>query len=292
MSAKIPNVSQLSSRIIRVLGMNPGPMTLQGTNTYILGTGNRRLLLDTGEPDKLDYIENLKQVLSKESISLEHIVLSHWHGDHVGGLKDIYNHINPDCTNIWKFKASPEDEAQTSDFLPENKTLKTLTDGQLLEVEGATLRVIHTPGHTSDHVVLQLQEENAVFSGDTILGEGTTVFADLTAYMKSLRRIRDLNPDVIYPAHGPVLKEPIDTIDFYIRHREEREKMILDILEKQSGHPLLTEDIVRFMYSDNLVFVFEAAKYVTRKHLDKLQVDGKVVRGDDKKWSIKPVSKL
>uniref|UniRef100_A0A8D9A1M4 Beta-lactamase-like protein 2 n=1 Tax=Cacopsylla melanoneura TaxID=428564 RepID=A0A8D9A1M4_9HEMI len=142
MSAKIPSVSQLSSRIIRVLGMNPGPMTLQGTNSYILGTGKKRLLLDTGEPDHLEYVNNLKQVLSKESISLEHIVLSHWHRDHVGGLQDIYKHINPDDATIWKHKGT-DPESQSTDFMPENKTLQTLSDGQVLTVEGATLRCVY-----------------------------------------------------------------------------------------------------------------------------------------------------
>ncbi|XP_026683122.1 endoribonuclease LACTB2 [Diaphorina citri] len=292
MSAKIPNVSQLSSRVIRVLGMNPGPMTLQGTNTYILGTGSRRLLLDTGEPDHMEYIENLKQVLNKESISLEHIVLSHWHNDHVGGLKDIFEHINPDSATIWKFKGTEKDEAQATDFVPENKTVQTLTDGQLLKVEGATLRVIHTPGHTTDHIVLKLEEENVVFSGDTILGEGTTVFSDLISYIESLRRIRSLKPDIIYPAHGPVVEEPIKTIDYYIKHREEREQSILKILEQFKGEPKSVEDIVRQMYSDNMKYVFQAAVYVTRKHLDKLLTEGKAIRDEDKNWSIKSVSKL
>ena len=96
-------------------------------------------------------------------------------------------------------------------------------DGQVFETDGATLKAFHTPGHTSDSIVLHflvmlflcflvimksccLQEENAIFSGDTILGEGTTVFEDYVNYMQSLQKILELKPKVIYPGHGPVVR--------------------------------------------------------------------------------------
>ena len=96
-------------------------------------------------------------------------------------------------------------------------------DGQVFETDGATLKAFHTPGHTSDSIVLHflvmlflcflaitksccLQEENAIFSGDTILGEGTTVFEDYVNYMQSLQKILELKPKVIYPGHGPVIR--------------------------------------------------------------------------------------
>jgi len=98
------------------------------------------------------------------------------------------------------------------------------TDGQLFETEGATLKAIHTPGHTTDSIILHLQEENALFSGDTILGEGSTVFEDYVDYMQSLQKILELKPAVIYPGHGPVIRVSNTTFlqCFTIFHKYDR----------------------------------------------------------------------
>ncbi|XP_039281162.1 endoribonuclease LACTB2 isoform X2 [Nilaparvata lugens] len=197
MTTVLPAISKLTTRVIRVLGSNPGPMTLQGTNSYIVGTGDRRILIDTSEPQIPEYSDTLKGVLTNEKVQLEHIILTHWHHDHVGAVPEVLAKINPEC-KVWKFPRS--DTEEKVDFRP-------LENGQVFRVEGATLSVIHTPGHTSDHVVLALKEENAVFSGDCILGEGTTVFEDLYEYMKSLQTIRSLQPSFIYPGHGPLVED-------------------------------------------------------------------------------------
>lgn len=272
MAATIPAVSRLSSRVIRVLCCNPGPMTLQGTNTYIIGTGRRRILLDAGEPDDLRYIKRLDGVLKEENIDLEHIVVTHWHHDHIGGVHNVVNRMNNGC-KVWKFKSLDPPDLP----LPDNIPLNYLKDGEEIGTEGATLRVFHTPGHTKDHIVLKLLEENALFSGDCILGEGTAVFEDLYDYMISLNRILELKPVCIYPGHGPVVEKPLPKIEYYINHRNKREEEILGVM-KEKGTVMSEMDLVKIIYTDTPENLHNAAASNVNHHLHKLLKEKKVLQ--------------
>lgn len=290
MATAIPKISQLSPRVLRVLGCNPGPMTLQGTNTYLIGNGQKRILIDTGNPGIPEYITNLKKVLDEKNISLQSILVTHWHGDHVGGVPEIFNTIKPDSScKIYKIpRKSKPDEPLGSDL-----KYTFINDKDVFHTEGATLQVVYTPGHTDDHFIVTLKEENAVFSGDCILGEGTTVFENLHSYMKSLQKILELKPDIIYPGHGPVIKNPLPHIEEYIAHRNKREAQIFDVMMKDPKMEFTALDLVKIIYKETPEHLHAAAAYNVGHHLEKLTEDGKAekVPGTDK-WKLKPQSSL
>ncbi|CAH1130260.1 unnamed protein product [Ceutorhynchus assimilis] len=269
MASVIPAVTKISSRVTRVLGCNPSLMTLQGTNTYIVGTGKRRILIDTGDSDVPQYINHLRSVLKYENIDLAHIFLTHWHHDHVGGLNDIMEDL-PEFTEnceVWKFPCKED-----------NNVYNAFKDNQEFSVEGATLRVLHTPGHTTDHVVLHLLEDNALFSGDCILGEGTAVFEDLFDYMESLRTILNAKPAVIYPGHGNIINNASEKIQFYLNHRLEREQQIMDILSNNCQRTFTGNDLVEMIYIGLPKQLFKAAECNVNHHLQKLLKEDKVVQ--------------
>lgn len=126
-------------------------LTESGTNTYLIGRGHRRILIDTGE-GKPTWAARLQSVLTEEKATVHQALLTHWHGDHVGGLSDLL----AICPRATVFKHQP-DAGQTG-----------IEDGQVFRIEGATLTACHTPGHTVDHMVFLLEEEGAMFTGDSM----------------------------------------------------------------------------------------------------------------------------
>lgn len=279
MLSVIPKVEQLSERVIRILGCNPSPMTLQGTNTYLVGNGKKRLLIDTGNPDIPEYVDNLKSVLDNFKTSIGGIILTHWHIDHIGGIADIEKNILlGKCVPLYKYPLEKE-------VLPPNgnSTYTYVKDKDVINTEGATLKVVYTPGHTTDHIVLHLLEENVIFSGDCVLGEGTAVFEDLYTYMKSLQVLHDMSPKNIFPGHGKVVENPVEKISFYISHRNERESQILSYLSTIYPKQVESMDIVKTLYKDVPEILHLQANKNVNNHLDKLCREGKV-SSNEGKW--------
>lgn len=285
--ATIPPVTKISPRLIRILGCNPSPMTLQGTNTYLIGSGKRRILLDTGDENVPEYIGHLKQVISDERILINDIIISHWHHDHIGGVDEVLDVIeNKDSCKVWKYRRSDAPEATLK-----NASILELKHGQKFNIEGATLEVIHTPGHTTDHIVLVLHEDNSLFSADCILGEGTTVFEDLYEYMKSLQIIQHAKPSVIYPGHGNIIDDPVERIAQYISHRNQREAQIMSVFEQQPSATFDEMDIVKQIYKETPEHLWKAAAYNVNHHLQKLLVEKKITQ-DGTRWKLKPQASL
>ncbi|KAL5274195.1 LACTB2 family protein [Megaselia abdita] len=271
---KIPLITRISKNVIRILGSNPSPMTLQGTNTYLIGSGSERILVDTGDENIPEYISSLRLVLNEEKARIRDILLTHWHHDHVGGVKDVLKINNNEECKVWKFPRY-SNEPQSCPEIPDHVKIHQLVNGQQFSVEGATMKVVHTPGHTSDHVCLLMNE--ILFSGDCILGEGTAVFEDLSEYVKSLELLLHLNSSTIYPAHGNIVLEAKQKIEFYLAHRKQREEDILKVFRMFPEKMFSAMDIVKEVYKETPENLWLAAAHNVTLVLKKLGNDKKIV---------------
>jgi glyoxylase-like metal-dependent hydrolase (beta-lactamase superfamily II) len=240
---------QVSPLIRRVVAKNPGPFTYLGTGTYIVGRGEVAVI-DPG-PDLAEHLDALMAALAGERVT--HILVTHHHSDHsplAGPLKEktgapIYGcAVNtPDADRSVITEAGHD-----LGFTPD---IDICGGGQVFEGPGWTLEAVATPGHTSNHICFALKEENALFSGDHIMGWSTTVVSppdgDMTAYMESLEKVKARGFDVLWPTHGPPVREVTPFIEAYIAHRRAREAQVLQALGQ--GHTRI-KDMVPALYAE------------------------------------------
>lgn len=265
----LPDVDVWSERVTVALGQNPGVFTGPGTNTYLVGTGRERILLDTGSGLPA-YLPVLDEALARAGCRIQEIVLTHGHPDHIGGAADVIGRHGP--LRVSKRPFAGFDERHPVE-------VATLGDGDVVRTEGATLRAVHTPGHAVDHLCFVLEEEGSLFSGDNVLGVGTTVIpaegGDLLDYMRSLERLLEEAPTAIYPAHGPRIDDGVAKIREYIAHRNQREEQILAALaEGRDSIP----DIVSLVYAAYPEPLQIAARSSVCAHLLKLEREDRVAR--------------
>ena len=269
----MPELDVWSERVVVALGQNPGIFTGPGTNTYLVGTGRKRILIDTGQGVDA-YVGVLERAVQRAGCDgLQEIVLTHGHPDHGGGLEQVQRRFGP----LRVSKLPGPDDVRA------NLDCEAIADGDVVRTEGATLRAIHTPGHAVDHLCFALEEEGALFSGDNVLGVGTTVIpshgGDLLDYMDSLARMLALAPRRIYPAHGPLIADGPAKLREYIAHRGAREAQILAALAAGDAD---TRTIVKRVYTDVPEALHAAAAHSVAAHLRKLEREGRVRRCDDR----------
>ncbi|KAI8089518.1 beta-lactamase-like protein [Halteromyces radiatus] len=261
----LPDFEQLSDRVWRVMGLNPSSFCLQGTNTYLIGLGNRKILIDTGEGE-LGYLPLLRQSLKTISPDafISDILISHCHHDHFGGLSDILQSdlndpILPIRVHKYPLSLDSHDHHFHMDGFPKDAPLEDLHDHQIFHLDNdnktTTLHVIHTPGHTDDHCCFWLEEENAIFTADCVLGHGSVVFNNLSAYMSSLQKLETLAPTRLYPGHGVVVEDGVNRIRQYQRQRLERESQIIQLMRSEKpahGGHWTALDITESLYGSEM----------------------------------------
>jgi glyoxylase-like metal-dependent hydrolase (beta-lactamase superfamily II) len=242
--------------IIRdILAPNPGPFTLSGTRTYLLGDAT---VLDPG-PAIESHIEAIRQAMPR----LRTILITHRHADHAPAAIPLKRLTGARVV-------APAGVLDETDVI--------LRGGETVE----DLEVIATPGHTQEHVCF-LTRDRDLFTGDTILGAGTTAIfppdGNMGQYLRSLQTLRARNPNRIYPAHGPTRDDAVALIDAYIAHRLQREHQIVDALTA-GAHTI--PEIRRRIYTELDPRLEKAAEVQIEAHLIKLQEEGRAdARGSE-----------
>ena len=239
-----------------------------------------RLIIDTGQGIP-EWAALISSTLSTFDTALSHVLLTHWHGDHTGAVPDLLR-LYPDLSkSIYKHTPS--------------RTQQPIANGQVFTVEGATVRAVHTPGHSHDHMCFILEEENAMFTGDNVLGHGTAAVEKLSIWMDSLRIMQSHNCAIGYPAHGSVIRNLPLKIENELASKTRREMQVLEALTKikksmgRGKDRITVEQLVTVMHGDKLDDQVRqmAIQPFMEEVLRKLAEDGKVafeVRDGEKKW--------
>lgn len=225
--------------IYRVVADNPGPMTLTGTNTYLVGS-DPCWVIDPG-PEDPGHVERVR-ALAGDRGGIGGVLLTHSHSDHSGAIEAL--------------GIEPTDPVDGESF--------------------GGLFAVATPGHSTDHHIY-LTDHGACLAGDLVLGFGSSFVppdgGSLAAYMESLRRLRNLSPSLICPGHGPWITDPGAKVAEYIEHRESRERGLLEAISEGERSRMVLLDRV---WSDVPEQLRPAAAIVMEAHLQKLEAEGAI----------------
>ncbi|MGY1747601.1 MBL fold metallo-hydrolase [Blastococcus sp. SYSU D00695] len=262
--------AELEPLVTRVLAPNPSGLTLDGTNTYVVGEpgSGQAVLVDPG-PDDAAHLAAVEEALAARDARCVAVLVTHHHGDHA------------DAAQPWGARFGAQVAA--ADARVAGPGGRVLEPGERLRLAGTAVEVVGTPGHCADHLAFRV-ESGAVLVGDHVLGRGTSVIAhpegDVVAYLESLRRVHDLGPSALYCGHGPELTEdPRAVLDYYLAHRAFREAQVLAAVDAGARS---VDDLVATIYAAVPREVWPAARLSTRSMLGKLAAEGRLeVAGDE-----------
>lgn len=253
----------VTERATMLLAGNSGPMTLEGTNTWVLrepgSTGV--VVLDPGPLDER-HLNAVLDAAERDGGRVSLVLFSHWHPDHTESIDRFVEMTGAPARALDRMWCREAD---------------VLQHGETLEVDGLELEIIATPGHTEDSMCVLLPQEGSLLTADTVLGRGTTVIAHpdgaLGSYLDSLHTIRRLSEvgavKRLLPGHGPVVDRPIEQLNAYLTHREERLNQVRAALEE--GH-VSVDQVVDHVYSGIAADLRFAAEMSVRAQLDYLRV--------------------
>ena len=254
-----------------ILGRNPGPMTGPGTNSYLIGLA-RLSLVDPGPIDEAQFDSFMEAIGNRK---LEYLLLTHTHGDHSPGAARLHKATGATLVGM----AAPDAPGQDQSFKPEQQW----QHGDELDCGEYSIRLIHTPGHVSNHICYLLLEEELLFTGDHVLQGTTSVIlppdGDMGSYLDSLGHLQTLQLRFLAPGHGGVMDQPHTEIANLIAHRLKREAKILAGLKELGACGL--DELVLTVYDDVAEHLIPWAKRTMLAHLVKLQRDEKVSESQD-----------
>ncbi len=243
--------------VTRVVAPNPGPYTGPGTNTWIIDAGPVVAVIDPG-PDDEAHLEALNRRLLGRTVGV--VLVTHSHADH---LPLAERFAAPHRASVRRY---PE-----------------LADTDVVRVGNTNITALYTPGHSADHLCFLIADARMIFTGDLILGQGSSMVTypegDVAAYLRSLERLAALKPSILFPGHWDPVKDAIAKIDEYRRHRLAREAQVLAAV--RLAPPSTAAELTRRVYGELDERLMLAAEMTMKAHLHKLVDDGLVrISGD------------
>ena len=263
---------RLSALVRRVTARNPGTMTGPGTNSYLVGAGDEWAVIDPGPADD----RHLRALLDAAPRPVRYILVTHTHQDHSPGALPLQTATGA----LLLGRTTSHRHWQDPTFTPDRELRH---DDLLTIAPGVTLRVVHTPGHASNHLCFLLEEERMLFTGDHIIQGSTVVIdppdGDMAAYIASLQSVLREPLDCLAPGHGTLIPDPHAAIQALIQHRLRREAKVLAALPAE---PTALPALVPRVYDDVSPQLHTLAERSLLAHLLKLEAEGRARRsGDD-----------